>query len=217
MNKLCRDNHLIWPMEAGGGPNFSLINPTASHLFLVHLSLLGYVLPFPILPPPFCGKVTSRHHQALSGIASQNQAGSPGSLKEGVTLPKAHCRRIGANNLWMRLFGLQLEASCLQWSFFTYSRQFSFFTHSWSFFAYSFSFFTYSWSFFAYSGKVRLIRASRDCKQRSLTVSKKAPTVSKKASPIIFGPLLGKSLEPSTVSKLGALQRQVDKGNLQNQ
>ena len=60
---------------------------------------------------------------------------------------------------------------------------FSFFTYSWSFFAYSFSFFTYSWSFLAYSGKVRLIRALRDCKQRSLTVSKKAPTVSKKASP----------------------------------
>ena len=53
-----------------------------------------------------------------------------------------------------------------------------------SFFAYSFSFFTYSWSFFAYSGKVRLIRALRDCKQRNLTVSKKAPTVSKKTSPI---------------------------------
>ena len=52
-----------------------------------------------------------------------------------------------------------------------------------SFFAYSFSFFTYNWSFFAYSGKVRLIRAFRDCKQRSLSVSKKAPTVSKKASP----------------------------------
>ena len=46
--------------------------------------------------------------------------------------------------------------------------------------------FTYSWSFFAYSGKVRLIRAVRDCKQRSSTVSKKAPTVSKKASPSIF-------------------------------
>ena len=60
---------------------------------------------------------------------------------------------------------------------------FSFFTYNWSFFAYSFSFFTYSWSFFAYSGKVHLIRALRDCKQRSLTVSKKAPTVSKKASP----------------------------------
>ena len=60
---------------------------------------------------------------------------------------------------------------------------FSFFAYSWSFFAYSFSFFTYSWSFFASNGKVRLIRALRDCKQRSLTVRKKAPTVSKKASP----------------------------------
>ena len=60
---------------------------------------------------------------------------------------------------------------------------FSFFAYSWSFFAYSFSSFTYSWSFFAYNGKVCLIRTFRDCKQRSLTVSKKAPTVSKKASP----------------------------------
>ena len=59
---------------------------------------------------------------------------------------------------------------------------FSFFTYTWSFFAYNFSFFTYNWSFFAYSGTVHLIRALRDCKQRSLTVSKKAPTVSKKAS-----------------------------------
>ena len=39
-------------------------------------------------------------------------------------------------------------------------------------FAYSVSFSAYSWSFFAYSGKV--IRALRDCKQRSLTVSKKS-------------------------------------------
>ena len=45
------------------------------------------------------------------------------------------------------------------------------------------AFFAYSWSFFAHSGKVRLIRALRDCKQRSLTVSKKAPTVSKKTKP----------------------------------
>ena len=64
---------------------------------------------------------------------------------------------------------------------------FGFCTYSWSFFPYSFSFFTYSWSFLAYSGKVRLIRALRDCKQRSLTVSKKAPTVSKKASPLKQG------------------------------
>ena len=41
--------------------------------------------------------------------------------------------------------------------------------------------------FVAYSGKVHLISALRDCKQRSLTVSKTAPTVSKKASPIFFG------------------------------
>ena len=84
----------------------------------------------------------------------------------------------------MRLFCLQLEASCLQWSFLLTVDNFSFLTHNWSFFAYSFSFLTYSWSFFAYSGKVRLIRALRDCKQRSLTVSKKAPPVSKKASPV---------------------------------
>ena len=62
---------------------------------------------------------------------------------------------------------------------------FSLFIYSWSSVAYSFSFFTYSWSFFAYSGKVRLIRALRDCKQRSLTVSKKAPTVSKKLLPFM--------------------------------
>ena len=60
---------------------------------------------------------------------------------------------------------------------------FSFFTCSFSLFAYSFSLRAYSWSFFAYSEKVRLIRALRDCKQRSLTLSKKAPTVSKKTSP----------------------------------
>ena len=65
---------------------------------------------------------------------------------------------------------------------------FSFFAYNWSFFAYNnISFFLTVPSFFTYSGKVRLISALRDCKQRSLTVSKKAPTVSKKASPDIFG------------------------------
>ena len=67
---------------------------------------------------------------------------------------------------------------------------FSFLTHSWSFFAYNFSFFAYSWSFFAYSGKASLIRTLRDCKQRSLTVSKKAPTVSKQASSPFSAPLV---------------------------
>ena len=84
----------------------------------------------------------------------------------------------------MQLFCLQLEASCLQWSFLLTVDNFSFFTYNWSFFAYSFSFFTYNWSFFAYTGKVRLIRTLRDCKQRSLSVSKKAPSVSKKLPPL---------------------------------
>ena len=52
-----------------------------------------------------------------------------------------------------------------------------------AFFAYKFSFSACNWSFFAYNRKVRLIRAFRDCKQRSLTVSKKALTVSKNCSP----------------------------------
>ena len=40
---------------------------------------------------------------------------------------------------------------------------------------------------FAYNGKVRLISALRDCKQRSLTVSQKATTVSIKHSPVFVG------------------------------
>ena len=60
---------------------------------------------------------------------------------------------------------------------------FSFFTYNWSFFAYILAFFTYNRSFFCLQWEVGLIRALRDCKQRSLTVSKKAPTVSKIASP----------------------------------
>ena len=81
------------------------------------------------------------------------------------------------------LFCLQLEASCLQWSFLLTVDHFSIFTYSWRFITYNFSFFVYSWSLFADIGKARLIRALRDCKQRSLTVSKKAPTVRKQASP----------------------------------
>ena len=67
----------------------------------------------------------------------------------------------------------------------TVDKFYLFFTYNWSFPAYSFSFLTYSWSFFAYSAKVRLISALKDCKQRSLTVSKKAPTVSKNAFPYV--------------------------------
>ena len=100
------------------------------------------------------------------------------------------CLQLEASCLQFEASCLQLEASCLQWSFLLTVDNFSFFTYNWSFFAYSFSFLTHNWSFFAYNGKVHLIRALRDCKQRSLTVSKKAPTVSQEA---IFSPL---TMEP---------------------
>ena len=58
------------------------------------------------------------------------------------------------------------------------------FAHSWKLPAYSGAFLVTVDNFFG--GKVRLIRALRDCKQRSLTVSKKALTLSKKASPDSF-------------------------------
>ena len=83
----------------------------------------------------------------------------------------------------MQLFAYSSKLPAYSGAFLLTVDIFSFFTYSWSFFAYRFSFFTWSWSFFAYSGKVRLIRALRDCKQGSLTVSTKAPTLSKKASP----------------------------------
>ena len=46
------------------------------------------------------------------------------------------------------------------------------------------AFFASRWSSVAYSGKVVLISSSTDCKQRSSTVSNKAPTVSEKLPPI---------------------------------
>ena len=62
------------------------------------------------------------------------------------------------------------------------------FTCNWSVFTYNFSsFFTCNWNLFAYNGRVRLISALRDCKQRSLTVCKKAPTLSRKLPPILMG------------------------------
>ena len=42
---------------------------------------------------------------------------------------------------------------------------------------------------------MHLISALRDCKQRSLTVSKKAPTVSKKASPLFHACFYGVSYD----------------------
>ena len=100
--------------------------------------------------------------------------------------------------IWMRLFLLTIGSFLLtvelflltidNFSFFYLQLTVSsFFTYSWRVFAYSFSFFYLQLELFAYSGKVCLIRTLRDCKRRSLTVSKKAPTVSPKASPVFWG------------------------------
>ena len=94
-------------------------------------------------------------------------------------------RRGNSIHKWrMQFFAYSWKLPAYSGAFLLTVDNFRFFTYSWSFFAYSFSFSTYSWSVF--SAKVRLIRALRDCKQRSLTVSKKAPTVSTKASPHKF-------------------------------
>ena len=85
----------------------------------------------------------------------------------------------------MQLFCLQLEASCLQWGFFTYNWHFTFHLQL-ELFACILTFLLTIGASFAYSGKLRPIRALRDCKQRSSTVSKKTPTVSKQASPFML-------------------------------
>ena len=97
----------------------------------------------------------------------------------------------------MQLFCLQLEASCLQWSFLTYSRVWKLVTLQPKFLylhlklLYLQALFVYlqlklSCLHKPYSGKVRLVSTLTDCKQRSSTVGRKGPTASEKASPIIF-------------------------------
>ena len=86
----------------------------------------------------------------------------------------------------MRFFAYSWKLPAYSGAFLVTIDNVSFLAYSWSFFACSFSFLTYSWSFFACSGKVRLIRALRNCKQRSLMVSRKTATVSTKTSPQVF-------------------------------
>ena len=88
----------------------------------------------------------------------------------------------------MQFFAYSWKLPAYNGAFLLTVANFSYLTYNCSFFAYNYSFFTYSWSFLAYSGNVRLRRALRDCKQRSLTVSKDAPTVSKKTFPKINCP-----------------------------
>ena len=57
---------------------------------------------------------------------------------------------------WMQLFCLQLEASCLQLSFFAYSCVFELFYLQLELFCLQSKFFTYNLSFFAYDGSFRV-------------------------------------------------------------
>ena len=98
---------------------------------------------------------------------------------------------VSAFSAFSALLICEISSDVFGCSFCAYSGAFLLAVGNWSFFAYSFSFFTCNWSFFAYGGKVHLIRPLRDCKQRSLTVSKKAPTVSKKDSPLVFAGVRG--------------------------
>ena len=126
---------------------------------------------------------------------------------EGPFIPLPRAKRQGENGFWSRepcascgnkrpnfrmqlvcsvgSFLLSVELFYLQLTILAFFLQLTIlaFSYSWSFLLTILAFFAYNWSFFAYSGKVRRIRALRDCKQRSSTVGKKAPNVSKKASP----------------------------------
>ena len=85
----------------------------------------------------------------------------------------------------MQLFAYSWKLPAYSGAFLLSVDNFSFFTYSGAFLLTVLAFLLTVGVFFAYSGKLRLIRALRDCKQRSLTVSKKTPTVSQKASPVM--------------------------------
>ena len=76
-----------------------------------------------------------------------------------------------------------MQLLCLQLSFFAYSGAWEPYCLQLGSFVTIGAFCIYNWSFIAYNGKVPLISTWMDCKQRSLTLSKKAPTVSNKAHP----------------------------------
>ena len=68
---------------------------------------------------------------------------------------------------WDAAFCLQLEASCLQLSFFAYSCVWELFCSQFEVFYLQFELLCVQLSFFAYSGKVCLRSISADCKQRA--------------------------------------------------
>ena len=106
--------------------------------------------------------IANRRNRCDFGALSSSNFGSHCMSRQTI-LDAAFLLTVGSFLLTVELFLLTVD----KFSLFTYS--WSFFAYSFSFFAYSFSFFAYSWSFFAYSGKVRPIRALRDCKRLSCT------------------------------------------------
>ena len=125
--------------------------------------------------------------KTLSRGNAENSGGNSGiPIEQYSNVKKTPIQGIPGNSSGCSFFAYNWKLPAYSGAFLLTIDNFSLFTYSWSFFTYSFSFSNCSWSFFTYSGKVPLISALRDCKQRSSTVSKKAPTVSKKASPNSF-------------------------------
>ena len=96
----------------------------------------------------------------------------------------AQCLQTTVNNVQTRCMAKgEAQKSPLFWVDFLREgghftvHKFSFFTYNWSLFTHTFSVFCLQLELFCLQWKVHLISALRDCKQRCLTVSKKAPTV----------------------------------------
>ena len=87
------------------------------------------------------------------------------------------------------------------------ANNFSFFTYNIGAFLLTILAFLLTVGAFCLQWEVRLMRALRDCKQRRLTVSKKAPTVSKKASPFFCCRFVSTVLEVDTSQVNVILQR----------
>ena len=89
--------------------------------------------------------------------------------------------------LWDAAFLLTVGSFLLTAEFFCLQlRLGALFAYNLGFFCLQFELLCQQLSFFAYNRKECLRSISTDCKQRSSTVSKKAPNASKKASPLLI-------------------------------
>ena len=92
---------------------------------------------------------------AWAGLSSSPSWVPPPTEEQGLQMPMtSHVAVEGPVFFWgMQLFCLQLEASCLQWSFFTYNWHFLLCYLQSELCTYNFSLFAYCWAFFAYNGE----------------------------------------------------------------